>query len=358
MNIRVILAIARKDTVDAIRNMYLLFGIAFPVGLWLLFSVLFPSEGDLKIGGVAVYDQGQSRVVQQLKSISLVEEVIETDSVEELTEVVRKEATGGLAIPAGFDEAVAEGRTPELMVLFNGRRGGGEQAAFRSLTEELIRGLVQQPTPARLVFSDVNEGLSEGAVAEFNTQLFLLVMLIIMGLAMVGAFVVPMLMVEEKEKHTLKVMLVSPASYADVVAGKALAGLFYAMVVAVVLLALNNGLSGNVSLMALAVLLGSLFTVEVGLLVGTMLNTTTQVNTWSTLVLLVLMAPSWVIGIWMPEPVDTAMRFIPTYYLGDLLVKARNGAPTYDAWFSLAVLVAISAVLFVGVVWSLRRQEG
>jgi ABC-type Na+ efflux pump permease subunit len=45
-------------------------------------------------------------------------------------------------------------------------------------------------------------------------------------------------MIEEKESQTLKVLLVSPASLKQVVAGKALVGLFYSMLPALLVMLL------------------------------------------------------------------------------------------------------------------------
>ena len=118
---------------------------------------------------------------------------------------------------------------------------------------------------------------------------------------MVGIFVVPYLLVEEKEKGTLKAVLVSPATYADVVAGKGLVGLFYALLVAVILLLLNGGFGGNVVITLLSVVLGSIFLVQVGLLMGAAFKAINQVNSWSSIVMIVLMLPG-MFGDFLPPP--------------------------------------------------------
>jgi ABC-type Na+ efflux pump permease subunit len=59
-----------------------------------------------------------------------------------------------------------------------------------------------------------------------QTQLHLDRFLLIVVLAMTGAYMLPTLLVEEKEKHTLQALLVSPASPGDIVISKALTGSF------------------------------------------------------------------------------------------------------------------------------------
>ncbi|MBI3977573.1 MAG: ABC transporter permease [Chloroflexi bacterium] len=357
MSLRVVLAIAQKDILDAVRNLYILFAIVSPVGISLLFSLLFPTATELKIGAVALYDQGRSTLVERIETHPAVKRVIKVHSFEELQAAVEQEAVGGLALSADFDTAVVEGRTPELPMLYNGRRGGGELAAFRRLVDDAVRQLAGKAAPVQLVQADLNVAAADRPPGGFSTQGFFLVLLLVMGLTMTGVFVVPTLLVEEKEKRTLKAILVSPAGYADVVAGKALAALAYAVVGAAVLLALNDGFRGNVALTTLAVLLGGLILVEVGLLMGAICTTTAQVNTWSTVIMLVLLAPTWTTGSSAPEPVELVLRFIPTHHIGRLIGLARDGGDPAGAWSSLLTLAGVTAVLFAAVVWSLRRGQ-
>ncbi|MHB1134154.1 MAG: ABC transporter permease [Chloroflexota bacterium] len=356
MNPRLVLAIARKDVVDAARNLYLLGAIAMPLAFWLLFRFILPGEGAAQLGGIAVYDQGSSRLVTLLAADPLVKSVVRVGSEAELAETAGSDAVGGLSIPAGFDEAVAAGQSPALTVLVNGKRGGGELLAFRRIVESRLQALAGRPPVATIV--QLEAGADAGAAAAAtNGQAGLMILFLIMGLAMTGAFVVPTLLVEEKEKHTLKTMLVSPASYGDVVAGKAVAGLFYALLGAAALVLLYGGLGLDPLLAALAIGLGGLVLVEIGLLMGAFFATTAQVNSWSSFVLLALIMPSWLANLPLPGPMQTAMRLLPTFYVADLMEHAGGRIGYTNPWFSTAVLVGAAVVLFALIIWSLRRSE-
>ncbi|MHB9091460.1 MAG: ABC transporter permease, partial [Chloroflexota bacterium] len=356
-NLRIVLAIARKDIVDAARNMYLAGAIAMPVGFYLLFQLILPSGADLKLGPIAVYDQGSSRLVAALAADPLITKLVTAESVGELEDTVREDAVGGLALPAGFDAAVAAGSTPELTVLLNGKRGGGELNTFRRLVDEQVRKMEGRPPVAKMIVRDVQAtaGAPQSGADAMQTYTFLL--LLVMGLAMTGCFIVPTLLVEEKEKSTLKTILVSPATYADVVAGKALVGLFYAVLGAALLLVLYRAGPGNLALLLGAIFLGSLVMVEIGLLMGSAFKNTAQVNSWSSIVLVVLLLPSFVSGPALSVAVATAMKLLPTYYLVQLVEQARNGSSELDPWISAAVLGACAVVCFFGIVWFLRREE-
>jgi len=354
----IILAIARRDLLDAIKNMYLLFAIVLPVAMSLLFRVLFPSDGG--VGGtgglldIAIYDPGQSQLVQKLMDTKQFSMYI-VGSADEVKQRTQKDLLGGLVLPAGFDADVAAHKLPELQVYFNAQRGGLRQMAFRETVESALRDLAGQTMPARLRVSEVS-GVGESS---FNLGSFYLLLFLVMSVTMVGVFVVPYILVEEKEKHTLKAVLVSPATYVDVVIGKGLVGLFYALLVAVILMAMNNGFTGNVLVTSLALILGSIFLVLVGLLMGAAFKTLSQVNSWSSIVMIGLMLPG-MFGDFLtpPEPIPTIMKFVPTSYMARAVSQGMAGTITVSsAAVNLGTLAIASVLAFAAVIWFLRRER-
>ncbi|NOR82895.1 MAG: ABC transporter permease [Ardenticatenales bacterium] len=357
MNWRVILIVARKDIIDAVKNLYILFGLVLPIGMSLLLRLMFAGPDDPGTLTVVVYDPTGSRLVTELRALPQVH-LLEVDSAQQLTAEVEKNAVGGLALPVNLDAAVDAGEQAEITVYLNHRRGGGGIAAFQRLVEQQVWAMTGQAMPAHIVWADVTAPPGLQAESAFRMDLFLLTMFLVMALAMTGAFVVPLLLVEEKEKHTLEFLLISPAGPAEVVAGKALTGLVYSLLIAGILIALNQGWVGDWPVTLLALLLGALFMVAVGLLMGSVCRTTMHVNTWSSIVMLVLMAPSWLIALQMPTALETALRLIPTHYLVKVLKLALTGdASLVQVWGDLALLLGSVVLAFAAVVWALRRED-
>jgi ABC-2 type transport system permease protein len=357
MNWRAIWAIARKDIVDALKNLYILFGLVLPIGMSLLFRLLFSELDELGTLTIAVYDPGGSYFVAELREMPEVR-VLEVNSPEQLSDRVEQEAIGGLALPLGFDADVAAGKRPSLTVYVNARRGGGERFAFQTLVERKLWTLGGRELPARATFVNVSRLGGTQDPAEFDFERYLLVVALIMALAMTGALVVPTLLVEEKEKHTLDALLVSPASPADVVASKALTGLVYSLLTTGVLIAMNRGWEGNWPVTVVTILLGALFMVMVGLLMGGLFHTTAQVNTWSSVVMLALTMPSWFTILPVPALLQTALRLNPTHYLVEALNLSLAGeASLMQVGDQLAVLAGSAVLVFIAVVWTLRRLE-
>jgi ABC-2 type transport system permease protein len=361
MHPRLALAITRKDLLDALQNMYLLFAIVLPIGMSLLFKLIFPSDDGSGKGGllsIAVYDPGGSQLVQKVLATGQFSAFFMA-SPDEVRHEVEKGKQGGLVLTATFDEDVAAGRSPELQAYTNASSGGLAQTAFTQIVQSSMWSMASQGPPARIVYTDVTGG-GKGAPANLKLNNYYLLLFLIMSVTMVGVFVVPYLLVEEKEKGTLKAILVSPASYADVVMGKGATGLFYALTVSMVLLLLNQGFTGNILLVLAAVALGSVLLVQVGLLMGAAFKTVTQVNSWSSVIMLVLLLPAMLGGNLMPLPQSVKMvtRLVPTYYMADAVMGGLTSEATWQQGaLDLAVLAVCTIFAFTGVIYFLKRER-
>ncbi len=357
MKWRVVLAIAQKDIVDAVKNLYILFSLVMPIGFSLLFGLIMPKSSEVSVLSIVVHDPGRSRLVAELRQEPEVE-MLEAASAEQLPAEVERKATGGLIVPLGFDAALQGGQRPELILYTNQRRNPGMLPVFRSMVQEHLHSMAGQELPARITLNQLAMPSSPLMQGGIDLQGYLFVLLLVMALAMTGSFVVPLLLVEEKDKHTLEALLVSPAGPAEIAAAKALTGLFYSTLIAAVLFLLNAGFSGNWPFTIAATLLGALFIIAMGLLLGGLARTTTQVNTWSSVVMLVLMLPSFFTIMEIPDVLKMPLRLIPTTYLVQVVSQALAGrANLAGTWSSLAVLAGSALVTLGGVVWTLRRES-
>jgi ABC-type Na+ efflux pump permease subunit len=354
MNLEIVSAITRKDLVDAIRHRYLLTALITPLFVALLFRVLLPGGNSNKLLTIVVHDAAGSGLVTELRNTPQIA-VVEAASPDATAgEVEKRKAIGGLVVPAGFDADLAANKQPELIVYINNEKTIFEQAAFRRLLDQIVRSFAKQPEPARLNWIDVNKPANDRPGTGLDQMM--LPMLLILTFGMIGAFLVPLLIVEEKEKRTLDFLLSSPASLNEIIAGKALTGVVYTLLIAGILLGINRQFIQNWPLTLLTIVLGLLFVVGVGLVIGSLLNNTMQVNTWASVVLIVLLAPSFPsLGItaWF----DKAMRVIPTYYLSEALKMSMAGSVSSQLWMYLAVLLGCTLVVFFAAAFALHRRD-
>jgi ABC-2 type transport system permease protein len=348
-------AIARKDIVDAVRNRYLLVALLTPLFVALLFRVLLPGLNSLSNMTLVVHDPGESQLISDLRSAPQINLIKAGTADGVANQVVSSNAVGGLVVPSTFDADVAAGKQPELTVYVNNKENDIKQSAFRQLMEQKVLSLVK-PTPARLNWIDVAKEPGAQAQAGFNLNQMLFPLLLLIAFGMSGALVVPLLLVEEREKHTLDFLLTSPASLTEIVAGKALTGVVYSLLIAAVLLAINHKLVGNWPLTLLTLLIGLVFVVAVGLFMGSLFQNTMQVNTWASLVLMVLLAPSFPMP-GMSATLETASRLIPTYYFVEALKLSLAGSASAQLWKHLVVILGFTLVALFAATWGLRRQQ-
>jgi ABC-2 type transport system permease protein len=354
MNLRVIAAFAQKDIVDAVRNRYLLGALVTPLFVAILLRVLLPGISTMNFT-VLVHDPGNSRLSTELRAVPQMKVLAATSAEVVANELEKAKAVGGLAIPGNFDADIAARKQPELVIYVNNKQNDFEQAMFRQLVERQFSAVVKEHLPARLTWIDVNKE-ADAKSSILNVNQMMLPLLLLLTFAMTGALVVPLLLVEEKEKRTLDFLLTSPASLTEIIAGKALTGVVYSFLIAGVLLTINHKLIGNWPLTLLTVLLGVLFVVAVGLFMGSVFQNTMQVNTWAGLILFVLMAPSFP-SFRLPEIVDRALVFVPTHYFVEALRLASSETPSARIWGHLAVLLASTVIAFGAAIWGLRRQS-
>ena len=355
MSWQVLAAITRKDIVDAIRHRYLLTALVTPLFVALIFRFLLPGVNNKNIFTVAVHDPSKSAMVTKLRNTPQVV-VVDVPSAEALpSEVENRNAIGGLIIPSNFDADISTGKQPELTIYVNNTKTSFEQAGFRRMVEQLVQSLVKYPEPARVGWVDIDKETNV-RVRGMSLEQLLLPLLLILTLGMTGALIVPMLLVEEKEKRTLDFLMASPASLKEIIAGKALTGVVYTLLIAAFLLVINRHVIGNWPLTALTIVIGLLFVVAVGILMGGLLNNTMQVNTWASSVLILLLAPSFP-SLGLPAAVDTVMRIIPTYYLNEALKLSLRGIWSSKIWIDLMVMLACTIVAFLVAGWALYRRK-
>jgi ABC-2 type transport system permease protein len=363
MHLRIIIAIARRDLVDALKNMYLLFAIILPIAMSLLFRVLFGgasgSSSGVGVIDVSIYDAGKSQLAQYLMDSKQFSMYFVGSSEEVRADMEKNGRVAGLAIPANFDADLAAKKTPDLTLYSNSKRGEARGAIFESILDAGLRSVAKQTLPANIMRSEISPGSTTTSTTTFDLNRFYLNLFLVMSLTMVGVFVVPYILVEEKEKGTLKAVLVSPATYADVVIGKALVGIFYALVAAFALMLFNNGFSGNIVVTVLAVVLGSVFLVQIGLLMGAAFKQMTQVNSWSSIVMITLMLPG-MFGDFLPppQPIQTVMKLIPTSYMAVAINQGMSNTVTMaSAVTNLGILSVAAVIAFVAVIWFMKRER-
>lgn len=182
---------------------------------------------------------------------------------------------------------------------------------------------------------------------------------ILMALSMTGAFVLAMMVAEEKEKHTLRVLMLSPASATEILLGKSFLTFVLTLVTVIASVAVSKVPEMNWVIPSLLILISLILFIAFGLIIGLMSRTVQESSIIGLPVLIVfVMGPMFAPMIgneWIISIVD----YLPTQKFIDIMGSVSMGATMGDMTSDLLVcliwtVVSIAAAV---VVYSRKRFD-
>ncbi|MBL7065145.1 MAG: ABC transporter permease [Anaerolineae bacterium] len=352
----IVWTIASKDIVDSLRNK-LIISLILGMGFMLLMPkvmglMLVPPETP-----VLVYDPGESRLTAELEN-SAQYQVQRARSLAEVEQVIGSTGFGlgvefGLVAPDDFDQVLEDGGQPELdgyVAWANRMKASQLKADFEEQIEEMVGQPVRINVEGNIVYPPSDSGL----------WLLMVTITPVTVILMMGIQLVPTLLFEEKQTKTMSALLVSPASIGQVVVGKALAGLFYVLVSAGVVFAINWAGVVHWEVVLLFVLGIGVFGVGVGLVLGSFFERQQDVAGLTMLLLVVFIGALFVnmLGLDIPAVVQAIIPWVPSVALAEIIrFVFLESTPWVQVWSKLGSVLAISLLLYGVVVWKVRRSD-
>ena len=355
-SVRILWAITAKDLVEAAKNKNTAFLIIFGL-LMMAFYQQYPkllSRGEPP--AVLVYDAGNSALVPYLENSPNLQAHSEYPSEARMKELLAEGEVPelGLVIPADFDQIIDSGGNPVLQGYVMNWVNEKDAAELQRTVGEEINQLVGKPIRIEMqgnrVFAKPDSGGS-GVTAGFA---------FIYIITTLGLVLVPHLILEEKQAHTMEALLVSPASERQVVMGKALAGLFYCLAGAGLGLVLFSQLVVHWWLAILVVVFGSLFTVAAGLLLGTVINDRGQLILLAWVFIIPLFLPVFLslMDDLLPAALIQIFRVIPTVVIFNLLRTSFSGSVSIGpTLLGLIWTAACAGGMLLVIGWLVRRRD-
>ncbi|MCA9969226.1 MAG: ABC transporter permease [Anaerolineales bacterium] len=351
-HLRLVWALAAKDVADAVRSKTTLTTLVIAL-LMVIFYRYYPAlmAGDAL--NVLLYAETDT-VLEEVLARSPALALYTYDSRARLLDVFAGADEVELALVA-TETAVAQqqaggGLTLDGYVMY--WVDAAKRAEIAALVEAELGAQLGQPVTLRLhdVYFD-----ADTFFFAFSATIALLFMAIIIGIS-----VVPNLMVEEKQARTLDVLRVSPAAAAHIVAGKALAGLFYGLLCSAIVLIVFRYLILQWGLAVLAAVLATLFMVALGLLLGMWATARAQLQLVAWFVILPLLMPVILVALegLVPTGVIAVLNWIPTVLVAKIFRLALTPNATFAHYGAALAVTALTTLALLGlVVWAVRRQE-
>ncbi len=361
IHLRSTFAIFRKDTLDILFSVPTLSMLLTPVILSVLFAVLSGLIGRPPVK-LLVYNPDGSRISEVVAQSLSASDIVYADFPDEISaafEPGKSPAyTLGMVVPPGFDASLEQGEHPRVALYFN-------ENQVNALQRQRVVGVIDDY--ARSVSNTlptviITPTTSDPAALLFNLDMntFYVALALLTSIS-VGISLVSTLLVEEKERKTLRMLLISPATLTDVVLGKLLVGVAYQLILSVVIMALLHGFVGDLPLVFLFVLLITGFGHALSLLAGSVFQTTGGLGGFLGIVSLLFVLPtvfaSPLGAFFGTSLVQGTLRLLPTYYMADGLLNAlQNQGTPASVLLDVSVTVVGMFICLIAAIWILHRQ--
>jgi ABC-type Na+ efflux pump permease subunit len=354
-SLRIVAAIAGKDVREAYRNRMIFSVLIGTVFLALNGSLLPALVSWGSKPAAVVFDEGKSAVLREAAG-EIDGHLAAAESRADMeTEVVQSTGTRiGIVIPSDFDTRASDGGEIRLKA-YAAHWVPGEKVRE---TADYFAGEI-----GRAVSADVRIDVAEQRLypsAETGGQPVLNLLTQFLMLVVVGFAIVPLLLVEEKESRTMEMLTVSPAGYAQILAGKTLAGMIYGLAVGAAIALINLKMIVHWDVLVLTVFLGTLLLVSIGLLIGVLADSPTSAAFWASPLLLLSIVPvlleGFFRGVWPAWLTDVLSWFPTSVIMRMFRLSVAGDLPAGTVWQSAAVLAASAAAVYALVVAVMRRK--
>ena len=258
--------------------------------------------------------------------------------------------TAWILIPADFDQSLASGETAVLtgytMWVFR-----NSVPEMESKYSELFSQLLGSPVQLEI---DDNILIPEPGV-DYNTVNFN----VMWAVLFMALLVIPHLMLEEKHTRTMDALMVSPVSPGGLVAGKALAGLFFILISGGLYLALNRAYVVNWWLTFLAFFCTAVFSIGLALLIAGFVKNPQTINILMLPVIAALVLPA----MFADEPflapgLRNIFTWIPTTAMVEIMgFSFSTHAPTGELLLDLCLILVSIVLVYGGVIWQVRSSD-
>ncbi|NCC31702.1 MAG: ABC transporter permease [Chloroflexia bacterium] len=325
-----------RELVQGPKNIIFIFAVVVPLVLSFVLALLFGTlfSGKPRLG---IVDEGSSQLSQSAAAMTSIRLTI-FDTQAGLEEATRRGAIDmGVVVPADFDAQLAAGQPTTMIAYVWGESLLKDRALLGTALVAWARQIAGQELPVTLTTTML------GDTVALPWQDRLLPLLILMSVVF-GAMMLPASsLVSEKQHRTLTALAITPATTADVYLAKGLLGVGLSTVMALVVLALNGALNEQTGLVAGVLLLGAIFSAELGIVMGVLVKDVNSLFATIKAIGLLLYAPALIAL--FPDIPQWIARIFPTYYLVQPVIEiVQHNAQFADIAGLLGVLLALIAV--------------
>ncbi len=184
-------------------------------------------------------------------------------------------------------------------------------------------------------------------------------LIINLTLVAVAFFVQCALIAEEREKNTLRGLMLSPATIPEILSGKSLVSLLITLITIVLCAKLSGYEPNNILLIGIAIIISSFFYLALGTLFGLLSRTVIEASVIMLPVMFLFGFGSFLELLVEKYPILTFVKFLPNIQLIDFANKVQVGSGIADMWSHLVIIFAwfIGTTILTVIVYKKREMD-
>ncbi|UCE98235.1 MAG: ABC transporter permease [Dehalococcoidia bacterium] len=350
MNFGVIRALVAKDFTLFFRNRFYALITILGIITYLVIYFVMPSlvNEELEIGLYAPIIPPVFELIQQEEGLEFHEYNSDQNLRQAITDRVHE---AGVVLPEDIMEQLASGQTPPVTLYFS----IDAPDEIKDIVETMVKEMAYLQTGQFLAIDISAEILGPDLLGDQipirdRMRLMLVIMLIMfemMGLAS--------LISEEVEQGTIRALLVTPMSVRDLFTAKLIMGASLAFIQGALFMTIVGGLNIQPSIILIGLLLGSIMFTGTGFLIASLAKDMLTSMGWGITAILIYAIPAF--GVMFPGTVTDWARFIPTYYLTNIIHQVSNlNAGWSEIWLDLLILMVFNILLVWGGIMAIGRK--
>jgi ABC-2 type transport system permease protein len=333
----------KKDLIHGPKNFIFIYAVVMPLAISLVLTLVFGSLFSEK-PKLGVFDEGDSILTTSVME----QETVDGKGYDSASALRKAVETGamdmGIIVPAGFDDTVRSGEATAITAYTWGESLAKNRDILENTITGLARDLAGQEVPIEIATSELGDG--ESIPWRDRLLPFIVLMAVLFG----GTMVPATSLVDEKQKLTLKALVITPATLGDVFLTKALIGMALSTLIGVLVLVLNQAFGSQPLMLVMVLALGATLAAGFGLFLGAMVKDITSLFATIKAVGILLYAPA--IVYMFPQIPQWIGRLFPTYYLVGPIFKItqQNGGWSdiaTDVFVLVGLIVAMTCVVGV-----------
>jgi ABC-2 type transport system permease protein len=265
MGIRKLMTLLGKELLHGPRGFILIMVVAAPLLITLVVNLAL---GDLFSGipQLAVYDEGNSRLLDVLKRAPQIELKYYNSTTDLKNAVDRGAADMGIVLPYDLDTEIQTGQQTTLTLYTWGESMAKDRLVVVSTLMQAVRDYTGQQVPITL------ETVALGSESAAPWSQRLMPLTIMMAVFFGGLMMPAVSLINEKQKRTLQALAATPVSILNILIAKGIVGALLSMIMGILILLLNQAWGNSPLYLILTLIMAAVMSAETGLILGTMIK--------------------------------------------------------------------------------------